>query len=138
MSIYQSQYTSPPSQVNTRMVIYPLECILLVQGLRERCLERNTDIRVLSFSQIHLSTSASICFSSAFNLESYEIYFVPNTCGNHWLNVSLNHIPMIENPCRLIVRPTSSSKGMSASGQGLFNAYTGEQGCDGRVVKALD
>ena len=71
-------------------------------------------------------------------LECYEIYFLPNTCGNHWLNVSLNHIPILDNPCRLIVRPSSNKKAISASGKGLFHAYTGEYSCDGRVVKALD
>ncbi|CAF1582885.1 unnamed protein product, partial [Adineta steineri] len=58
--------------------------------------------------------------------ECYEIYFIPNTCGNHWLNVSLNHKPILDNPCRLVVRPSSSMKSMIASGQGLFHAYTGE------------
>ncbi|UJR38465.1 hypothetical protein I4U23_031133 [Adineta vaga] len=58
--------------------------------------------------------------------ECYEIYFIPNTSGNHWLNISLNHVPIIDNPCRLTVRSFSSSKSMAASGQGLFHAYTGE------------
>ncbi len=72
-----------------------------------------------------------------FLIECYEIYFIPNTCGNYWLNVSLNHIPIIDNPYRLIVRP-SSMKTIAASGKGLFHAYTGKYSCDGRVVKALD
>ncbi|CAM4969471.1 unnamed protein product [Rotaria socialis] len=59
--------------------------------------------------------------------ECYEIYFVPNTCGNHWLNVSLDHTPIYDNPHRLIVRPSSSStKSITVSGPGLFHAYTGE------------
>jgi len=57
--------------------------------------------------------------------ECYEIYFVPNTSGNHYLNVHLNKIAISDNPCRLIVRP-SSMKSISATGQGLFHAYTGE------------
>ncbi|CAF3482635.1 unnamed protein product [Rotaria sp. Silwood1] len=57
--------------------------------------------------------------------EYYEIYFVPNICGNYWLNVHLNHIPILNNPHRLIVR-SSSTKSINASGPGLFHAYTGE------------
>jgi len=57
--------------------------------------------------------------------ECYEIYFVPNTSGNHYLNVHLNKIAISDNPCRLIVRP-SSMKSISATGQGLFHAYTGQ------------
>ena len=75
-----------------------------------------------------------VCFSS----ENYEIYFQPTTCGNHWLNVNLNHVPMIDNPCRLIVRSSSSMESMMASKEVLFHAYTGKHRCDGRVVKALD
>lgn len=63
-----------------------------------------------------------ICF---FLLDCYEIYFVPTICGNYWLNVSLNHIPIVDNPCRLLVRSNSSTKPILASGQGLFHAYTG-------------
>ncbi len=73
-----------------------------------------------------------------FSSENYEIYFKPNTCGNHWLNINLNHIPMIDNPCRLVVRSCSSMKSIDASKEVLFHAYTGKQSCDGRVVKALD
>ncbi|CAF4308983.1 unnamed protein product [Rotaria sp. Silwood2] len=55
--------------------------------------------------------------------ECYEIYFVPNTCGNYWLNVSLNHIPIFDNPHRLIVRPSSSRKSIIASGQGESSQF---------------
>ncbi len=72
------------------------------------------------------------------NLENYEIYFIPNTCGNHWLNVNFNHLPMIDNPCRLIVRSCSSMKSIDSDKGELFHAYMGKHSCDGRVVKALD
>ncbi|CAF0883461.1 unnamed protein product [Rotaria sordida] len=55
--------------------------------------------------------------------ECYEIYFIPNTCGNHWLNVSLNHIPIFDNPHRLIVRSSSSTKSIIASGQGESSQF---------------
>lgn len=79
-------------------------------------------------NRIYFDTSC--CYKKIlFFLECYEIYFLPNTCGNHWLNVNLNHIPIADNPCRLTIRPSSSSatKTISASGQGLFHAYTGER-----------
>ena len=70
--------------------------------------------------------------------ENYEIYFKPTVCGTHWLNVNLNHVPMIDNPCRLIVRSSSSMESVKTSKDELFHAYTGKHRCDGRVVKALD
>ncbi|CAF4749293.1 unnamed protein product, partial [Rotaria sp. Silwood1] len=56
----------------------------------------------------------------------YEIFFIPNTCGNYWLNINLNHMPIIDNPCRLTIRPCSSMKSMVNSKEELFHAYTGE------------
>ena len=41
------------------------------------------------------------------------------------LNVSLNHVPIVDSPCRLTVRSSSSSKSIAATGQGLFHAYAG-------------
>ncbi|CAF1105616.1 unnamed protein product [Adineta steineri] len=58
--------------------------------------------------------------------ECYEIYFIPNTCGNHWLNVNLNHIPIIDNPYRLVVQTNFSTKSKVNSKEELFHAYVGE------------
>jgi hypothetical protein len=52
--------------------------------------------------------------------------------------VNLNHLPIIDNPYRLIVRSSSSMKSVVTGKEELFHAYTGKHGCDGRVVKALD
>ncbi|UJR38463.1 hypothetical protein I4U23_031131 [Adineta vaga] len=58
-------------------------------------------------------------------LECYEIYFIPNTSGNHWLNISLNHVPIIDNPCRLTVNQVnffvSKSPNDPSSGSGTFS-----------------
>lgn len=58
--------------------------------------------------------------------DCYEIHFIPHTSGVHWLNVSLNHASIVDSPCRLTVRPSSATKPVATSGQGLFHAYMGE------------
>ncbi|CAF1102330.1 unnamed protein product [Adineta ricciae] len=58
--------------------------------------------------------------------ERYEVYFIPKTCGNHWLNVNLNHTPIVDNPYRLVVQSCATKKSMLNSKEELFHAYTGE------------
>ncbi|CAF1583738.1 unnamed protein product [Adineta ricciae] len=116
----------PPALISPRALIEPIEfhvntpCIVTVRpevpcGIFQAYIQAPQGNMNLPIT-VHKSAKS----------ECYEIYFLPNICGNHLLNVSLNHVPIVDNPHRLTVRSSSSSKPIAATGQGLFHAYAGE------------
>ncbi|CAF4263444.1 unnamed protein product [Rotaria sp. Silwood2] len=100
----------PPANIPIRAIIEPIEfyvntpCVVNVRP-ETPCSVFQAYIQVPQ-GNINLPITVHKSAKS----ESYEIFFIPNTCGNHWLNVNLNHIPIINNPCRLTVRSCSSIK----------------------------
>lgn len=122
----EEQVVPPTSTVPVRVLVDPMEfyvntaCIVNVRP--------ETPCHVFqAYIQIPQGNmNLPITVHKSAKSENYEIYFKPTSCGTHWLNVNLNHIPMIDNPCRLIVRPFSAGKAMETTQDDLFHAYTGE------------
>ncbi|CAF1415217.1 unnamed protein product [Rotaria sp. Silwood1] len=116
----------PPANIPIRAVIEPIEFHVNTPSIVNVRPETSCSIFQAYIQAPQGNINLPITVHKSAKSECYEIFFIPNTCGNYWLNINLNHMPIIDNPCRLTIRPCSSMKSMVNSKEELFHAYTGE------------
>ncbi|CAF3686044.1 unnamed protein product [Rotaria sordida] len=116
----------PPANIPMRAIIEPIEFYVNTSCIVNVRPETPCSVFQAYIQAPQGNINLPITVHKSTKSECYEIFFIPNTCGNHWLNVKFNHIPIIDNPCRLTVRPCSSMKSIVNSKEELFHAYTGE------------
>ncbi|CAM4775136.1 unnamed protein product [Rotaria magnacalcarata] len=116
----------PPVNIPIRAIIEPVEFYVNIPCIVNVRPEISCSIFQAYIQAPQGNINLPITVHKSAKSEYYEIFFIPNTCGNHWLNINLNHVPIVDNPCRLIVRPCSSMKSMVNNKEEQFHAFKGE------------
>ncbi|UJR07696.1 hypothetical protein I4U23_011981 [Adineta vaga] len=116
----------PPPNIPIRAKIEPVEFCVNTPCIVNVCPEAPCSVFQAYIQAPEGNINLPIIVHKSAKSESYEIYFIPHTCGNHWLNVNLNHTPIIDNPYRLVVQSCTTTKSMLNSKEELFHAFSGE------------